>query len=433
MFREEEKKELQEKLSMMFDDVKLPKVVKVKQIFDRTKLDDVEKTLKEKFAACDIKINPGDRIAITAGSRGVTDFVTLLRTTADYVKSRGGVPFIVPAMGSHGGATAEGQVEVLRGYGITEETVGAPIVSSMEVKQIGTTPKGLPVYIDKNACEADGIILLNRVKYHTSFKGKYESGLFKMLAIGLAKHKGAMLTHLLSYYNMAENVEVIGNIGIENLNIVCGVASLENGYNEVADVFVMTKQEIVEQEPEILKRSKEMMARICIDNIDTLIVQELGKEISGSGMDTNVIGRYSTKANWGGPTITRLGVLDVTEKSHGNSSGMGFADCMTQRLYDKMSIKDVYINGLTDISTMSCLVPVVLPTDKMLCQVCVKGSAHIDSTETKMVLIRNTLELDEIYMSEAAVKEIPPDMQVEICGDYFEIPFDEDGTMLLFK
>lgn len=433
MFREEEKKELREKLDMMFDYVELPKVVKVRQFFDRTKLENVRESMLEKFNSCDIDIKPGDRIAITAGSRGITDFVLLLKTTVEYVKSRGGEPFIVPAMGSHGGATAEGQVDVLRGYGITEETVGAPIVSSMEVVQIGITPKGLPVYIDKNACEADGIILLNRVKYHTSFQGKYESGLFKMMAIGLAKHKGAMLTHLLSYYNMAENVETIGKIGIEKLNIICGVASLENGYNEIADVFVLTKEEIVEKEPEILRRSKEMMPRICLDNIDALVVQEIGKEISGAGMDTNVIGRYSTTAISGGPKITRLGILDMTEKSHGNSSGMGFADCMTQRIYDKMSIKDVYVNGLTDISTMSCMVPVVLPTDKMVCQVLVKGSAKVDFKEAKLVLIKNTLELDEIYMSEAAVREISQDKSFEICGDYFDIPFDADGTMRLFR
>lgn len=433
MFKIEEREELEEKLKMMFGSVELPQVIKVKQFFDRKKLSNVGESLSEKLNTCDIKIKAGDRIAITAGSRGITDFPLLLKTTVDFVKSRGGCPFIVPAMGSHGGATAEGQADVLRGYGIMEETMGAPIISSMEVMQIGTTSKGLPVYIDKNACEADGIILLNRVKYHTSFQGKYESGLFKMIAIGLAKHKGAMLTHLLSYYNMAENVETIGKIGIKELKIICGVASVENGYNEIADIFVMTKDEIAEKEPEILKMSKKMMPRICLDKIDALVIQEIGKEISGAGMDTNVIGRYSTSAISGGPTITRLGILDLTEKSHGNSSGMGFADCMTQRIYDKMSIKDVYVNGLTDISTMSAMVPVVLPTDKMVCQVLVKGSGKINSKDAKLVLIKNTLELDEIYMSEAAIKEIGVDKKVEIRGDYFKIPFDENDTMRLFK
>lgn len=432
MFRKEEERELNEKLEMMFGYVELPKVIKVRQFFDRRRLDDVRGTLWERLEMCSPDIRRGDRVAITAGSRGIDSFLLLLRTTVDFVRSKGGEPFIVPAMGSHGGATARGQEDVLRGYGITEGTVGAPIVSSMEVKQIGTTPKGLPVYIDRNACEADGIILLNRVKYHTSFQGRYESGLFKMMAIGLAKHKGAMLTHLLSYHNMAENVEIIGNIGIEKLNILCGVASLENGYNEVADVFVMSKEEIAEKEPEILKLSKEMMPRICTDEIDALVVREIGKEISGAGMDTNVIGRYSTSAISGGPSVTRLGILDLTEKSHGNSSGMGFADCMSRRIYDKMSIKDVYVNGLTDISTMASRVPVVLPTDRMVCQVLVKGSGKVDFRDVRLVLIKNTLELDEIYMSEAAVREAGKDKRIEICGDYFDIPFDEKGEMKLF-
>jgi len=424
---------MEKKLQSMLGDIAIPKVVKIKQEFVGDKLDDVRTALWKKLENSDIQIKEGSRIAITGGSRGITGYQLIMKTVVAFVKEKGGVPFIVPAMGSHGGATAEGQKAVLEGYEIREETVGAPIVSSMEVRQIGITDKGFPVYIDKNAWEADGIILLNRIKYHTSFQGRYESGLIKMLAIGLAKHKGAMMTHRLGFSNMAQNVISVGKVAIDNLNIVCGVATLENSYNEVADVFVLKKKELLEKEPEILEKSKSMMAKICLDKFDVLIIKVIGKEISGAGIDTNVVGRFSTSAISGGPEIERVGILDLTEKSQGNGIGMGFGDFITKRLLDKVVIEDVYINALTNLAPRGAMIPITLPTDKYVFQACVKMSGKLNVENVKMVIISSTKDLDEIYMSEAAFNVVDPHANVQKCGNYREVPFDREGTLLLFK
>ena len=325
------------KISALLKDYKIPKVVKVKQTFNNDTLEDVQGTLLRGLEANCKPIKPGDRIAITCGSRGIDQYALLVRTVAEFVKSKGGHPILIPAMGSHGGATAEGQEEVLRRYGITEETTGAPVVSNMEVKQIGTTSKGLPVYIDKNACEANGIILLNRVKLHTSFRGKYESGMLKMMAIGLAKQKGAEMTHFLRFENMAENIVAVGTIGLNNLNIMCGVATVENGYNHIAELHVLRKDQILEEEPKLLIASKNRMPRIALDEIDCLIVNEAGKEISGPGMDTNIIGRFHTAAASSDLKTIKLGLLNVTDKSEGNGNGMGLSDFVPYHIFDNVN------------------------------------------------------------------------------------------------
>ena len=236
-------------INKILDNIKLPQIMKVSQIFDDSKLENVEKYLNQKLIDKNIKdkIKPGMKIAITGGSRGISHYKELMKTVVSFVKECGGVPFIVPSMGSHGGGTSEGQENMLKKLGITKDTVGCEIISSMDVMEVGRTSKDLPVYIDKNAANADGIILLNRVKLHTSFRGKYESGLIKMMAIGLAKRKGADMTHSLRYENMANNLLEVGTIAINNLNIICGIASIENGYNEVNDVFVLHKDEILEE------------------------------------------------------------------------------------------------------------------------------------------------------------------------------------------
>ena len=301
-------------INEILDNIKLPQIMKVKQVFDDTKIENVPEYLNQKLIEKQIKdkIKPGMKIAITGGSRGISNYQDLMKTVVDFIYKCGATPFVVPAMGSHGGGTDEGQANMLKKLGITKETVGCDIISSMEVVEVGRTSKDLPVYIDKNVASADGIILLNRVKLHTSFRGKYESGLIKMMAIGLAKRKGADMTHSLRYENMAENLVEVGTIALQNLNIICGVASIENGYNEVADVFVLKKDEILEEEPKILEKSKKLMSRIYLDDIDVLIVNEIGKNISGTGVDTNIVGRFHTKAASGGPNTIKLGFLDIS-------------------------------------------------------------------------------------------------------------------------
>lgn len=417
-------------INKLLENNKIPKVAKVKQFFNNDIVENIEEVLMEKINAKDITIKPGDRIAITCGSRGLDKYVPTVKTIVQFVKSKGGIPFLVPSMGSHGGATAEGQKEVLARYGITEEAIGAPVVSSMEVVKIGETDKGLGVFIDKNAYEADGIILYNRVKPHTSFRGKIESGLVKMLAIGLAKQKGAEATHFLKYENMAENIFSVGKIAIDNLNIVCGVSTIENGYNKVAEVNVSLKDEILTTEPEYLKRAWERMPRIALDKIDVLIVGEIGKEISGTGMDTNIIGRFHTGAANGGPNTVKLGVLDITDKSEGNANGMGLADFMPKHMYDRVDFASTYVNTLTSTEPSSSRMPMVLDNDYRVFQACVKLCGQVNNDDIRMVIIKSTKYLDEVYMSKAAVESAV--MPVEVLSDYKEIEFDEKGKMILF-
>ena len=422
-------------INEILDNIKLPQIMKVSQTFDNTKLDDVEGDLNQKLIDKNIKdkIKPGMKIAITGGSRGISFYKELMKTIVSFVKKCGATPFIVPSMGSHGGGTSEGQENMLKKLGITKESVGCEIISSMDVVEVGRTSKDLPVYIDKNAANADGIILLNRVKLHTSFRGKYESGLIKMMAIGLAKRKGADMTHFLRYENMAENLVEVGKIAINNLNIICGVASIENGYNEVADLFVLNKDEILQEEPKILEKSKRLMPRIYLDDIDVLIVNEIGKNISGTGVDTNIVGRFHTNAASGGPNTVKLGFLDISEKSGGNGNGMGLADFVSKKFFRKIDFESTYINAITSTEPNSVKLPLVLDNDKYVFQGCVKLCGVKNIQDIKLVIINNTKELDEIYMSKSAFENTVDKSKVKKESELFDIPFDEEGNLDLYR
>ena len=422
-------------INEILDNIKLPQIMKVSQTFDNTKLDDVEGDLNQKLIDKNIKdkIKPGMKIAITGGSRGISFYKELMKTIVSFVKKCGATPFIVPSMGSHGGGTSEGQENMLKKLGITKESVGCEIISSMDVVEVGRTSKDLPVYIDKNAANADGIILLNRVKLHTSFRGKYESGLIKMMAIGLAKRKGADMTHFLRYENMAENLVEVGKIALNNLNIICGVASIENGYNEVADLFVLNKDEILKEEPKILEKSKRLMPRIYLDDIDVLIVNEIGKNISGTGVDTNIVGRFHTNAASGGPNTVKLGFLDISEKSGGNGNGMGLADFVSKKFFRKIDFESTYINAITSTEPNSVKLPLVLDNDKYVFQGCVKLCGVKNIQDIKLVIINNTKELDEIYMSKSAFENAVDKSKVKKESELFDIPFDDEGNLDLYR
>ena len=422
-------------INEILDNINLPQIMKVSQTFDNTKLDDVEGDLNQKLIDKNIKdkIKPGMKSAITGGSRGISFYKELMKTIVSFVKKCGATPFIVPSMGSHGGGTSEGQENMLKKLGITKESVGCEIISSMDVVEVGRTSKDLPVYIDKNAANADGIILLNRVKLHTSFRGKYESGLIKMMAIGLAKRKGADMTHFLRYENMAENLVEVGKIALNNLNIICGVASIENGYNEVADVFVLNKDEILQEEPKILEKSKRLMPRIYLDDIDVLIVNEIGKNISGTGVDTNIVGRFHTNAASGGPNTVKLGFLDISEKSGGNGNGMGLADFVSKKFFRKIDFESTYINAITSTEPNSVKLPLVLDNDKYVFQGCVKLCGVKNIQDIKLVIINNTKELDEIYMSKSAFENAVDKSKVKKESELFDIPFDDEGNLDLYR
>lgn len=418
-------------INSILKDVRLPNVYKVKQKFEKEKIDDVRGDLIKKLNAKSWDIKKNQKIAITAGSRGISHYELLLKTIVDFVKSKGAIPFIVPAMGSHGGATAYGQEKMLKNLGIDKKTMGCEIISSMEVVNIGYAHDNLPVYIDKNAYRADGIIIFNRVKMHTSFRGKYESGLIKMLSIGLGKRKGADAIHAERFEHMADNILACAKVSLEKLNIIGGVCTIENGYDEVADIFVLDKNEILQREPQILQKSKSLMPRIYLDDIDVLIVKEIGKNISGTGMDTNVIGRFHTKAASGGPNITKVGILDLSNESLGNANGVGLSDFATKKLYNKINFDYTYLNALTSTEPNSIKLPMILDNDELVIKACAKTCGILDSNKIKLVIIENTKNLNELYMSKVAYDSVVEKNKVEIISNEKEISFDEEGNLII--
>jgi len=417
-------------LEEMLKDYEIPPVAKVQVLFDRTRLERVEETLLERLRKKDLPIRKGQRIAITGGSRGIADYVSLMRAAVAYIKEKGAIPFIVPAMGSHGGATAEGQVEVLRNLGITEESVGAPIISSMDVVEVARTELDLPVYIDKNAFEADGILLLNRVKTHTSIYGKYQSGLVKMLAIGLAKHVGAAMTHSLGTDYLNDNMARVGLTALRHVKVVGGIAAIENGYDQLADVYVLRKEEIEAEEPKILERAKAMVPRIPFDHMDVLICRKLGKEISGTGMDPAIVGRPINNRPNVGPDVTELGILRLTDKSEGNANGMGMGDFISQKLRSAVNEKMTVVNALTGMKPFTARIPPTMDTDKLVFQACIKAAGRIAPDKLKLCIINSTGDLQTLWATRALVEELDPAKGKRV-GEYQAVPFDAEGNLVL--
>lgn len=421
------------KIHELLDHIPVPEVICAHQRFDDTHLDAPKIFLMDQLDKIRDSIHPGMRVAITGGSRGIARYSELMETIVEFIRRQGAAPFIVPSMGSHGGGTAEGQIKVLNSLGITEETAGAPIVSSMDTVKIGVTSRGLPVYIDRNAFEADGIILFNRIKPHPAFHGDYESGLVKMMAIGLAKHKGAELTHSLRMEHMAENIVEVAKLTLAQAPILCGIGTVENGYGEIAQIHVLKKEEILEREPAILNDARRLAPRIYLDNIDALIVCKNGKDISGSGTDPNITGMHVSAVNSSGPKTTAMGILDLTEKTGKNAHGIGLADFITRRIYDKMDITDSYINVLTSLSTKAAKIPIVLESDRMVFQACVKVSGVLDQDDLKLVIIEDTKHLETVYLSRGALNAVVRPDAISTNGGFSPVPFDSSGNLLLFQ
>ena len=411
--------------------VQIPRFVKVRQNFLRPRVADPAAELISKLEAGHYldAVKPGQNIAITAGSRGITNMALLHKTLVSEVKKRGGVPFLFPAMGSHGGATAEGQKAMLEGMGITEEYVGAPIRATMETVQIGESATGRPVYLDKYANEADGIIVINRIKPHTGFRGKVESGLCKMCTIGMGKQRGADFCHAEGFGRMAENVPAIAAVTLAKKNILCAVGLIENAYHETAQLEVLHKNEVLDREPALLKRAWELMAKLLFDELDVLIMDEIGKNISGTGFDTNVVGRYNTPYASGGPKITRVTALDISEASHGNGNGLGMLDMTTMRAYKKFDFDQTYPNSLTSTVPLTVKIPMVLKNDRQAIQGCIKTSNVMDRSALRMVRIKNTLSLTDIEASEALIPLIQAHPHLELAGVSYDLPFDGVGNL----
>ncbi|NEN85742.1 lactate racemase domain-containing protein [Paenibacillus elgii] len=419
-------------LRTLLQDIPIPQMVRIRQKFDGTRLDRPTEDLERELAkpgAID-RIKPGQQVAVAVGSRGVANIAAFTRTTIDAIKRAGAHPFIVPCMGSHGGATAEGQKEVLHHLGVTEEAMGVPIRSTMEVVQIDQLPNGLPVYVDKYAYEADAIVVINRVKPHTAFRGKIESGIMKMISIGLGKQKGAEACHQLGFKYMAENVPAMARIMIEKLPILFGVALVENAYDETCIVEVLPAAQVEEREMVLLEIAKARLPKILFDQIDVLVIDYIGKNISGDGMDPNITGRYPTPYAHGGPDVSKMVVLDTTPETKGNANGVGTADFTTQRLVDKMDLAATYANGLTSTVCAPTKIATTLENDLYAIKAAVKTCNILDYTQCRLVRIRDTLHLGEIEISVNLLEEAKLHPDIEILTEPYDLSFNSEGNLV---
>lgn len=418
-------------LQELLKDIPMPNMLKVKQHFDNEQIDDITAALQEKLDQEKIKsqIKPGMSIAVAVGSRGVDRIVDITAATIAFLKDLGAEPFIVPSMGSHGGATAEGQTDVLRHLGITEETVGAEIRSTMEVVKLGELQNGLPVYIDQYASEADGLVVINRIKPHTAFRGPVESGLMKMISIGLGKQKGAEACHQMGFKYMAENVPAMAKIIMDERPFLFGVATVENAFDRAMIVDVLTKQEIIDNEKELQVKAKERLPKLFFDQIDVLVIDEIGKNISGDGMDPNITGRFPTPYATGGPDVSKMVVLDLTHETEGNANGVGTADFTTQRLVDQMDREATYANGLTSTVCAPTKIATTLANDQEAIKAAIKTCNILDFTTVKMVRIKNTLEIGEIEVSEALYDYVKQHPQLDVLTEPKPWTFDENGNI----
>ncbi len=424
------------KVSELLRDIPIPKMFHAQQVFpaDRITAEEipgvVERELsQEAFAS---KIKPGMRIAITAGSRGIRNVDVITRAIVDFVKKQGADPFIVPAMGSHGGATAEGQLEILESYNITPETMGCPIKSSMEVVELGVSSRGKTVYMDKNAYESDGVIVSCRLKPHNAFRGKVESGPCKMMTVGLGKQKGASLVHSDGMNHIAENIPTMAEVVINSGKILFAIPCLENAYDETMKLEAILPENILTREPELLQLAFQNMPSLLVKECDVLVVDEIGKNYSGTGVDPNITGTFSTPYASGGIKVQRTAFLNLSEASHGNALGTGLASVITAKIFDEMDIEKMYPNCITSTVLASARIPCVVANDKEAIQICIRTCNEIEMEKARVVRIPNSLHIGQIMLSEAYYEDV-------LAGRYpgvtavdapAALEFDEEGNLV---
>lgn len=416
----------------LLKDVPLPKMATISQSFPSNRLTDVAGALRKELNKSNIteRVRPGMRIAVAVGSRGLADLPVLVQGIVSELKRLGAKPFVIPAMGSHGGASAEGQEDVLANLGVTPQSVGCHIVSSMEVVEIGRLANGLPVYMDKQAYEADGIVVLNRVKPHTAFRGNNESGIVKMLTIGLGKQKGAEACHAYSFKYMAEHIVLMAEQILATNKILFGIATVENAYDQIIKVAAAAPEEFIELDRQLLVEAKANMASLPFKQIDVLVLDRIGKDISGDGMDPNITGRYPTPYASGGPEIAKMVVLDLTERTHGNANGMGTADFATRRLVNKTNFSMTYANGLTSTVVGPTHMPTILECDQDALLAAIKTCNAKDQKQARIVRIADTLHLGKLQISEALVEEALKLPGITLLSEPAELSFDEAGNLL---
>jgi hypothetical protein len=410
-----------------------PKMAAFRQGFAADNLDDVAGGVAGELQRCGLagRIEPGQRIAITGGSRGIANISQITRVVVDAVRDAGGEPFVMPAMGSHGGATAEGQVEVLASYGLGEADMGCPVQATMDVEEIARLDDGTPVLVNRLALEADGIVVVNRVKPHTSFRGTHESGVVKMLTIGLGCHRGATMAHAQGAQGLARLIPALGAALLERLPVLAGVALVENAYDQTARVTALRPEEFLPREAQLLEEARVNMPRILAHRIDLLIVDEMGKNISGTGMDTNVIGRMMLPGikEPDEPGVSRIFVRRLSDKTHGNANGVGLSDVITRQLFDAIDFDATYANAFTSTFLNRAYIPIIKADDRDAIASMFEVLRIDDGATARVARIRNTLDVARIQLSEALARDSDhPDL--ERVGDFEPMGFDDDGALI---
>jgi len=416
--------------------LQLPKMFKVVQSLNKEEIENIEEEIRKQISTSRLlkKLKKGSKIAVTAGSRGIDNIPVILKTVIDELKALGAEPFIVPSMGSHGGGQAQGQIKLLKSLGITEESIGAPISNSDEAIEIGRTDDGVKAFMDKKAFESDGIFVINRVKPHTSFRGDIESGLLKMLVIGLGRKQAADHIHQLGVEGLSEYIPKIGQLIVKKAPILFGLAIVENGYEKTAIIKGIEPEDFFKKEPKLLKKAKYYLPTLPFEEIDLLIVHEMGKCFSGTGMDTNVIGRIRIKGQEEPtkPNIKRLVVLDLADASHGNANGVGLADFTTERLRNKIDNHATYTNILATTFFQRAMIPITLKDDQEAITTAVTTLRSTDPLKARIVWISNTLNLTEIWISESLSEKAKEVKGLTLNMEPYEFKFN-DGELSKFN
>lgn len=425
----------------------IPKMIEATQNFPRSKKLEIAALVRERFAQSGVlaQVAPGMRIAVGVGSRGVANLPAIVKAVLEELAGAGAKPFIVPAMGSHGGATAEGQKQVLAEYGVTAETMGVPIDASMDVRRIGEAFDGRDVVFSAAALKADAVVAINRVKPHTDFHGPMGSGIQKMLAVGFGKQTGANLAHSAAIHEgYLEAFREYARVVLENVKVLCGVAILEDQHHETAEIDVLPKARIISGEAGLIVRATEMLPRLPLDRIDLLIVDEMGKNISGTGMDTNVIGReihgYSSMLHGNGHAagnghsvrIHRILVCSLTEISKGNGTGLGLADFATKRLVNALDLRATYMNALTALGVLTPKIPIHFDTDREAVEQALATLASRKPEQLRVVRIANTLQMERMLVSESCAEALKGRPGITLSGAAEEMRFDREGNLVAF-
>ena len=405
----------------------LPLFFAVRQAVPHDHIADVAATVRPELGRIGLqeRLKSGSTVAITAGSRGIADIPLVIKTVAEFVRAAGAEPFVVPAMGSHGGATAEGQRHVLAEYGITEASVGAPIRASMDTVELGQLPSGARVYFDATAAAAEATIVVGRVKAHTAFRGDIESGLCKMSAIGLGKQRGAEQIHA---FGLREHIPLAASLALQKANIVAGLALVENAAHQLAVISATLPDGFLHTDRVLLRIANEYLPRIPFDHLHVLVVGWLGKNISGSGMDYNVVGMWRRIGGEPKPNFERIVVLDLTDESDGNGLGVGIADFTTQRLFRKLDLAKMYMNGLTANALAAIKVPIVLESDRQALAVALHSVGPTPAP--RIAIVRSTLELVELWLSEALLDEVAQHPRLSASGPLQELAFDAQDRLM---